>query len=162
MADKNVPDNDEPAQLFEMASQYLKDLSFEHINSVSQIQDTQDQQQPSLDINLNVDAKKISEKSGGLYNVAIHIKIEAALGNPLFIMELIYCGDFFISGFPQEVMQMLLYVECPHLLFPFVRNIIASTTADGGFHALYLAPVNFAEMYHRQQHSNGDATDTMQ
>jgi preprotein translocase subunit SecB len=157
MADKSASDTGESEQLFEMVSQYLKDLSFEHINSVSQIQNTQDQQ-PNLDVNLNVEASKVSDENGGLYNVAIRVKIEATLGEPLFIRELMYCGDFFVSGFPPEVIQMLLYVECPHLLFPFIRNIIASTTAEGGFHALYLAPVNFAELYHRRQQPGNSRT----
>ncbi|MDR1335031.1 MAG: protein-export chaperone SecB [Holosporaceae bacterium] len=150
MIDKNVSASDEPAQLFELVAQYLKDLSFEHINSGSQNQADQNQQ-PSLDVNLNVDTTKISDENGGHYNVAIRVKIEASVGRPLFIMELTYCGEYFVSGFPSEVLEMLLYVECPHLLFPFVRSIIASTTADGGFHALYLAPVNFAELYQRQR-----------
>ena len=72
----------------------------------------------------------------------------------LFNVELVYGGVFRIDGFPQEHMLPLLFIECPRLLFPFARQIIADATRNGGFPPLMLDPIDFAQMF-QQKHGRG-------
>ena len=41
----------------------------------------------------------------------------------------------------------LVMIECPRLLFPFAREIIATAVRDGGFPPLMLDPVDFVGLY---------------
>ncbi|RTL91341.1 MAG: protein-export chaperone SecB, partial [Hyphomicrobiales bacterium] len=68
----------------------------------------------------------------------------------LFNVELVYGGVFAISGFPQEHMLPILFIECPRLLFPFARQIIADATRNGGFPPLMLDPIDFAQMFQQR------------
>ena len=68
----------------------------------------------------------------------------------LFNVELVYGGVFRIEGFPQEHMLPLLFIECPRLLFPFARQIIAEATRNGGFPPLMLDPIDFAQMFQQK------------
>ena len=65
----------------------------------------------------------------------------------LFHTELVYGGVFRVTGFPQEHMLPLLFIECPRLLFPFARQIIADVTRNGGFPPLMIDPIDFAQMF---------------
>ena len=68
----------------------------------------------------------------------------------LFNVELVYGGVFAISGFPQEHMLPILFIECPRLLFPFARQIISDATRNGGFPPLMLDPIDFAQMFQQR------------
>ncbi len=68
----------------------------------------------------------------------------------LFNVELVYGGVFRIVGFPQEHMLPLLFIECPRMLFPFARQIIADATRNGGFPPLLLDPIDFAQMFQQK------------
>jgi preprotein translocase subunit SecB len=142
---------DENNHTFAIVAQYIKDLSFENIGSVTELGTTD--KQPQIDVQMKVHAEKGNEN--GLFFVSLISKINATLSKPLFILELNYIGEFIIEGLPGDVMDAVLYVECPRLLFPFARSIIANTASEGGFPPLYLAPVNFADLYQQQRESEG-------
>lgn len=132
-------------QALGIIAQHIKDLSFENISSFPMSAEPQ----PQIDVQMKVDI----EKNNKNYNISLITKIEAKLEKPLFILELNYSGVFVVEGFPENMLNPILYIECPRLLFPFARSIIASTVTEGGFPPLYLAPVNFAELYQQQQES---------
>ncbi|MDR2766285.1 MAG: protein-export chaperone SecB [Holosporaceae bacterium] len=144
MAGKKVAE-----QILGIVAQYMKDLSFENVISYAKME--QSEQSPQIDVQLKVNVEKGAEPNR--YIVALVTNIQAKVKDPLFIMDLTYVGDFVIEGFPQEMIDPILYVECPRLLFPFARSIIASCVSEGGFPPLYLAPVNFAELYQQQLES---------
>jgi preprotein translocase subunit SecB len=54
---------------------------------------------------------------------------------------------FRILNVPQESLQPMVMIECPRLLFPFAREIVATATRNGGFPPLMLEPVDFAALY---------------
>lgn len=135
-------------QLLGIVAQYTKDLSFENINPISSLQG-ESNEQPQIDVQIKVDVEKTVQPN--MYHVSLVTNIQAKLDKPMFILDLNYKGEFAINGFPDELMDSILYIECPRLLFPFARSIIANTISDGGFPPLYLAPVNFAELYQHQQ-----------
>lgn len=139
-------------QVFGIISQYTKDLSFENVTPASKISS---EKQPEIDAQIKVDVAE-TDKQNGIYSVALIVNIQAKVDNKtMFILDLNYSGEFSISGFPKDLMSPILYVECPRLLFPFARNIVAHAVSEGGFPPLYLAPVNFADLYQQQLDSKG-------
>ncbi|MDR2645923.1 MAG: protein-export chaperone SecB [Holosporaceae bacterium] len=137
----------ENSQTFGVVAQYIKDLSFENICLAKESEASD--KQPQIDVQLKVNIEK--GKESDIFHVSLMAKIDAKLHKPLFLLELNYVGEFIVKEFPDDVMDAILYVECPRLLFPFARSIIASTVSEGGFPPLYLAPVNFADLYQQQK-----------
>jgi preprotein translocase subunit SecB len=135
-------------------SQYVEDLSFENINSLSSAGPID--KQPQIDVQVKVDVKN-SDKPN-IYFISLVTEINAKSDKPLFILELTYTGEFLVEGFPDDIINLILYVECPRLLFPFIRCIVANTAIDGGFPPLFLSPFNFMEMYMQQVGENKDQT----
>jgi preprotein translocase subunit SecB len=68
----------------------------------------------------------------------------------VFVLELAYGGVFVMANIPQESLQPLLLIECPRLLFPFVRRVVADVTRDGGFPPLMLDPIDFVSLYRQR------------
>jgi preprotein translocase subunit SecB len=133
-----------PPQLNVLA-QYIKDFSFENPLAPRGAAGNQ-QQQPAINIQVGVSVNPLSETD---FEVVLKIEGKAALpGNAvLFAFELEYAGVFRIQNVPQESMQPVVLIECPRLLFPFAREIIATTVQNGGFPPLMLDPVDFAGLY---------------
>jgi preprotein translocase subunit SecB len=126
-------------------SQYTKDLSFEAPNGPKAFLAMQ-KTQPEIKINLDVQATPFQDPPN-TFEVAILVKAECRIGDMAgFIAELVYAGLFTIDV-PKEHLQPVLLIECPRLLFPFARNILAETTRDGGFPPLMLGLMDFAGLY---------------
>ena len=124
--------------------QYTKDLSFE-VPGAPDIFATL-REQPRVDLQLDVQARPLQE-GGNVYEVSLQIRADAqAQEQTCFIAELVYCGIFTITVEP-EVLEPVLLVECPRLLFPFARNILAEVTRDGGFPPVMLAPIDFVALW---------------
>jgi preprotein translocase subunit SecB len=124
-------------------AQYTKDLSFENPNAPASL--APQAQQPNISININVGANNLSEAE---YEVVLSIEGKAdAQGSVLFSFELAYAGVFRIVNVPEENLHPLVMIECPRLLFPFAREIVATAVRDGGFPPLMLDPVDFVGLY---------------
>src|SRR5262245_5806513 len=127
-------------------AQYIKDLSFENPGAPNSLRGRETA--PGININVNVSANPISETE---FDVAITLNAKAESGkDTLFNAELVYGGVFRVEGFPQEHMLPVLFIECPRLLFPFARQIIAEATRNGGFPPLMLDPIDFAQMFQQK------------
>ncbi len=127
-------------------AQYVKDLSFESPGAPNSLRGRD--QAPGININVNVNANPLSEKE---FDVNLSLNARAGFDKDvLFNVELVYGGVFRIEGFPQEHMLPLLFIECPRLLFPFARQIIADATRNGGFPPLMLDPIDFAQMFQQK------------
>lgn len=133
-------------------AQYVKDLSFEvpgAPNIFAQLQ----QRPPEIAIKVDVQARGLE---GNVYEVVLDIRADCKTGESVaFILELSYAGVFTLNVAPEDVRPMLL-IECPRMLFPFARQILASTTLSGGFLPLMLGPVDFAVLYNRHSQSEDD------
>jgi preprotein translocase subunit SecB len=124
-------------------AQYIKDLSFENPGAPQSLQARD--KAPSININVNVNANPLSEND---FDVVLTLNAEARDGDKVvFATELVYGGVFRIEGFPQEHMLPVLFIECPRLLFPFARQIVADATRNGGFPPLMIDPIDFAQMF---------------
>lgn len=124
-------------------AQYVKDLSFENPGAPRSLQARE--RAPSININVNVNANPLAEND---FDVVLSLNAQAQDGDKvLFNVELAYGGVFRVSGFPQEHMLPLLFIECPRLLFPFARQIVSDATRNGGFPPLMIDPIDFAQMF---------------
>ena len=134
-------------------AQYTKDLSFENPGAPRSLQARENA--PDININVNVNANPLSDSD---FDVVLTLSAEAKDGERvLFHTELVYGGVFRVTGFPQEHMLPLLFIECPRLLFPFARQIIAELSSQGGFPPFMLDPIDFAGIYlaQKQQAQSG-------
>jgi preprotein translocase subunit SecB len=127
-------------------AQYVKDLSFENPGAPNSLRGRD--QAPGIAINVNVNANPLSDNQ---FDVVLTLNAKASVDKDvLFNVELVYGGVFTINGFPQEHMLPVLFIECPRLLFPFARQIIAEATRNGGFPPLMLDPIDFAQMFQQR------------
>ena len=145
---KAAPDT-APAQQqpgIHVLGQYIKDLSFENPSAPRSLRASD--KPPSLDVNVNVNVKPQSQTD---YEIELKLDARAVRGEEtLFIVEVTYAGVFQIRNVPQEHIQPLVLIECPRLLFPFARQIIADATRQGGFPPLLIDPVDFTALYRRR------------
>lgn len=136
--------NGQPAAPLQLNLQYTRDLSFE-VPGAPDVFVTL-REQPRVDIGLDVQARPV-EGQANVYEVSLQIRADAKSGDTAcFIAELAYCGVFTVNV-PQEHLEAVLLVECPRLLFPFARNILADVTRDGGFPPVMLAPIDFVALW---------------
>ena len=128
-------------------AQYIKDLSFEHPNPMESLKPSE--KQPEIDINIDVNADKLQDNT---YEVTLTIKANAKRDkDTMFISEVIYAGIFSLGeAIPKEAVHPVLMIECPRILFPFARSVLANITREGGFPPLSLNPIDFAGLYQQQ------------
>jgi preprotein translocase subunit SecB len=127
-------------------AQYIKDFSFENPNAPRSLQPSATQ--PAINIQINVNAKPVQQP-----DVEVELKLEGKAelaGSTLFSFELTFAGMFRIQNVPEENLHPLMMIECPRLLFPFAREIIATTVRNGGFPPLLIDPVDFIGLYRQR------------
>ena len=125
--------------------QFIKDLSFENIAAQESRQGTGT---PDIQVKINLDASKREQENQ--YDSSIKINIESKdteTQENIFLLELDYGGIFMIENAPEDQLHPLLMIECPRMLFPFVRRVIHDVTRDGGYPPLNLDSIDFLSMY---------------
>ena len=128
-------------------SQYVKDLSFE--NPSPPDRPAEAERSPDITVNVQVEARRLDET---VFEITLQITAHARHEEkPVFLLELTYAGVFTLIAIPQEALEPALLVECPRLLFPFARRIVADVTRDGGFPPLLLTPIDFLSLYRNRQ-----------
>jgi preprotein translocase subunit SecB len=144
----------------QVLSQFIKDLSFE--NALAQRGTVNGEVQPDIQVQVSLDAQK--RAADHQFEVVQKYKIDAKNRTgrePLFLLEIEYSGIFHIEGVPEEQLHPFLLIECPRLVFPFVRRIVSDLTRDGGFPPLNLDVVDFLALYRqeiaRRQQQTGTA-----
>ena len=133
--------------------QYLKDLSFENPNAPQSL--APQPTQPDIAIAVNVNAKNLGPND---YEVELHLDAKATVeGKTVFAAELLYAGAFRLENFPANLLHPAVLIECPRMLFPFARQILADATRNGGFPPLMLDPIDFAAMYQQRMQAQAQA-----
>jgi preprotein translocase subunit SecB len=136
---------EQPVPPLVVNAQYVRDLSFE-APTVPQIFGEMQQKQPDIGIKVDVQARQLGSN---IYEVMLQLNATCKAGEATaFIVELQYGGVFTLNVRPEDVQPVLL-IECPRILFPFARQIIASATVNGGFMPLMLGPIDFVGLYQR-------------
>lgn len=130
-----------------IVGQFIRDMSFENLASQSGISG---EVKPEISIQVNLDAKKRGENQ---YEVAIKLTCKnnnAGDGKAIFILEVDYAGVFQIENIPDDQLHPFLMIECPRLLFPYLRRIVSDVTRDGGFAPLNLDQIDFVALYRQE------------
>jgi len=125
-------------------NQYIKDLSFE--NPGARLNE-----QPNVDLGIDVQANT-QNRDEGIFEVVLKLNARAGTKETaLFLVELEYAGLFQLQGASQADAEAMLLIECPRLLFPFARRLVADLTQEGGFPPLRIDPVDFTALYRQQR-----------
>lgn len=133
-----------PQPNLKVLAQFTRDLSFENV--AAQKGKLGSTGQPQINVQVGLDAKK-GEKAK-TFEVAIKLNVKAAAGEEtVFALELDYAGLFEIDNVPEAQMHPFLLIECPRMIFPYVRRIVGDVTRDGGFPPLNLENIDFVNLY---------------
>jgi len=134
----------QPPQISVLA-QYVKDFSFENPNAPQSLAPGV---QPQINIQINVGAKPVAAND---FEVTLKLEGKAeTTSNLMFRFELEFCGVFRLLNIPPDSLNPMVLIECPRLLFPFAREIIATAVRNGGFPPLLLEPVDFVALYRQR------------
>ena len=134
----------------QVVGQYIKDLSFENPGVASAISD-----RPQIELAVDLNAARLPEKD--MFEVELKIRVDAKSdGKPLFLLEVAYAGAFRLTNVPDTAtQQMILLIQAPHMLFPFVRRIVADVVRDGGMPPLMIEPIDFVALFQAKMGQTG-------
>ena len=134
-----------PQVQMKIMGQFIRDMSFENIMVQKGVTG---EVQPDMNIQVNLDARK--RPTDGQFEVSIKLNVDSkakGTGDQLFMLEVDYAGIFFLQGIPEDQMHPFLLIECPRMLFPFLRRIVSDVTRDGGYPPLNIDNIDFVSMY---------------
>ena len=141
MADQQAQD-----PVFQIQRVYLKDLSLEQPNSPAILLE---QEQPTVDIQLGVDAQPVTD---GIFEITVSATVQTKIGDKtVFLVEAKQAGIFEIRNLPEDQMGAILGIACPQIVYPYLRGNVADVIQRGGFPPVHLAEINFQAMYEQQQ-----------
>ena len=154
MSEQGTENQQAPRPVLEAMTQYVKDMSFENPGAPAALT-----ARPQIDMGVDLQARRVE---GDMFEVELKLRINAANeGKPLFLLELAYAGLFRLQNMPEEMLQPILLVQAPHMLFPFARRIVADVVRDGGMPPLMIEPIDFMTLY-RAKMEGGGITQTTQ
>ncbi len=132
--------------VFQIQRVYLKEASLEQPNSPAILLE---QEQPSVDIQLGIEATPVAE---GVYEVAVTATVHTKIGDrTVFLAEVKQAGIFEIRNLPEEQLGPIMGIACPQIVYPYLRGNVADLIQRGGFPPVHLAEINFQAMYEQQQ-----------
>jgi preprotein translocase subunit SecB len=137
-----------PQVRMHIMTQFVRDLSFENVLAQ---RGTGGEVQPDVQVAVNLDAKKRSTEHQ--YEVATKLNITSRhkeSEETLFVLEMDYVGVFHVENVPEEQLHPFLLIECPRMIFPFIRRIVSDVTRDGGFPPLNLENIDFVQLYRNE------------
>ena len=130
-----------PAPNFQAVGQYIKDLSFENPGAPAGLTE-----RPQIEFGIDVQARRGDDEH---FEVELKVRVDAKHeARPLFLLEVAYAGIMRLQNIPDAATQQaILLIQAPHLLFPFVRRIVADVVRDGGMPPLMIEPIDFVALY---------------
>ena len=132
--------------VFQIQRVYLKEASLEQPNSPAILLE---QEQPSVDIQLGVEA---SPAADGVYEVAVTATVQTKIKDKtVFLVEVKQAGIFEIRNLPEDQMGPIMGIACPQIVYPYLRGNVADTIQRAGFPPVHLAEINFQAMFEQQQ-----------
>jgi preprotein translocase subunit SecB len=145
MADPQQPGEGAQGAAFSIDKIYIKDLSLENPGAP---QSFMTQEQPQIEVGLRTRGEQIQPD---VYECVLTITLTAkAADKTLFLVEASQAGIFTIRGVPAEQMQSVIAINCPTVLFPYIRETLADAVTRAGFPPVHLAPINFKVLYQQQ------------
>ena len=136
--------NNQP--VFSLDKIYVKDVSLEVPNAP---QIFLNREQPNIELNISFNTEQIED---GVYQTILHAVVNAKIGEQqMFLVEADQAGIFQLRNIPQEQIDLVQNIECPNMLFPYLRETVTDLTTRAGFLPVVLAPINFAYLYQQKQ-----------
>ena len=145
MSGEGIPGNgqgsgDAAQPRMQILAQYVKDLSFENpgapLNQAAR---------PAIDLGVDLHARRVD---GDQYETELRLRVSAKHGDKtLFLLEMSYAAVVLVQNVPEDVVQQVLLIETPHMIFPFARRVVADTIRDGGMPPLMIEPMDFAAIF---------------
>lgn len=138
-----------PQVRMSVLAQFVRDMSFENVVAQKGVSGTD--VQPDIQVAVSLDARK--RQVDHQYEIVTKYKVTSknkATGDVLFLLEVDYGGVFHVEGVPEDQLHPFLLIECPRMLFPFVRRIVSDVTRDGGFPPLNIDTVDFLALYRQE------------
>lgn len=138
----------QPRVKMNILTQFIRDMSFENIMAQ---RGTGGEVTPDVQVSVNLDAKKRGTENH--YEVTTKLRVKSSdktSGEALFLLELDYVGVFHVEGVPEDQLHPFLLIECPRMLFPFLRRVVSDITRDGGFPPLNLETIDFVQLYRNE------------
>lgn len=148
MAEETTGAQDQQQIRMNALTQFVRDLSFENILSQ---RGGSGEVQPDVQVSVNLDAKKRSTENQ--YEVITKLSVSSknkGSEEALFLLEMEYVGVFHVEGVPDDQLHPFLLIECPRMMFPFMRRIVSDVTRDGGFPPLNLENIDFVQLYRNE------------
>ena len=160
--DTGAAQQQQPVKM-QILGQYIRDLSFENVVAQKGVQG---EVSPDIQVRVNLDARK--RQQDNQYEIILKFNVESRNKSDqqaLFLLEIEYGGIFHVENVPDAQLHPFLLIECPRMLFPFVRRIVSDVSRDGGFPPLNLENVDFLQLYRqelskRQQQQQGNGSDS--
>lgn len=137
-----------PGPQMSVLTQFIRDMSFENILAQRGIGG---EVTPDVQVAVNLDAKK--RTADNQYEVMTKLVVTSQnkdTQDKLFLLELEYVGVFSIDNVPEDQLHPFLLIECPRMVFPFIRRIVSDVTRDGGFPPLNLETIDFVQLYRNE------------
>ncbi len=132
--------------VFSLDKIYVKDISLE-VPHAPQI--FLNREQPNIELNISFNSDKIED---GIYQTVLHAVVNAKIGDQqMFLVEMDQIGIFQLRNIPQDQMELVQNIECPNMLFPYLREAVTDLTTRAGFLPVVLAPINFAYLHQQKQ-----------
>jgi len=132
--------------VFSLDKLYVKDVSLEVPNAP---QIFLNREQPNIELNISFNTEKVEE---GVYQTVLHAVVNAKIGEQqMFLVELDQAGIFQLKNIPADQMELIQNIECPNMIFPYLREAVTDLTTRAGFIPVILAPINFAYLYQQKQ-----------
>src|SRR5580693_8136918 len=137
-----TPQSQQGMPNLQVVGQYIKDLSFENPGATTNISE-----RPQIELAVDLNAARLTEKD--MFEVELKIRVDAKNdGKALFLLEVAYAGIFRLTNVADTAtQQMILLIQAPHMLFPFVRRIVSDVVRDGGMPPLMIEPIDFMALY---------------
>ncbi|MEO9822392.1 MAG: protein-export chaperone SecB [Paracoccaceae bacterium] len=148
MAEEDAQPQQPPQPQMRTLGQYVRDMSFENIMAQK---GAKSDVQPDVQVQVNLDAKKRTVEDQFESSISLKVTSKAKdADDVLFVLEVDYVGIFEIKNVPEEQLHPFLLIECPRMIFPFLRRVVSDVTRDGGFPPLNLENIDFVSLYRNE------------
>lgn len=142
---------DDQTPVFQIQRIYLKEASLEQPNSPEILLE---QEQPSVDIQLGVEAQPVAD---GVFEISVTATVQTKIKDrTVFLVEAKQAGIFEIRNLPQDQMGPIMGIACPQIVYPYLRGNVADVIQRAGFPPVHLTEINFQAMYEQQQAQQAD------
>ncbi|HRQ65249.1 MAG TPA: protein-export chaperone SecB [Xanthomonadaceae bacterium] len=131
---------------------YVKDASFEAPNAPHVFQE---EGQPRVELNIS---QKVAQVAESVYEVVLSATVTCTVNDKnAYLAEVQQAGVFAVQGFEPAQLDSVLGSYCPHVLFPYCRQVVSDLVQNGGFPPLLLQPINFEQVYAETQRRRAEA-----